>query len=213
MADVFLSYRNTPERRAIVRRLATVLRAYGVTVWWDYGLEAGESYRAQIMNELANAHIVTPLWCAESVMSPWVRLEAEVGKDKLVPARLQKVAPPDAFEAIQAADLIGWDGTVGSPRVQAFVRRICESLGRASRAPTDMLEDLANLPPVRPLPESVPPAPVASTAAGRAHGFMFAGIGPIIIGAVATGIIGLIFAYLGKHYLGLPSFSWVTINF
>jgi hypothetical protein len=40
-------------------------------------------------------------------------MEAELGKDKLVPARLQKVVPPDAFEAIQAADLIGWDGAVG----------------------------------------------------------------------------------------------------
>jgi TIR domain-containing protein len=90
MADVFISYRNTPDRRTIVRRLATILRAHEVSVWWDYGLEAGESYRAQIMIELANARIVAPLWCAESVASRWVRMEAELGKDKLVPARLQE---------------------------------------------------------------------------------------------------------------------------
>jgi hypothetical protein len=48
MADVFISYRNSPERRALVRRLAAILRAHEVTVWWDYGLEAGESYRTQI---------------------------------------------------------------------------------------------------------------------------------------------------------------------
>jgi hypothetical protein len=84
--------------------------------------------------------------------------EAELGKDKLVPARLQKVLPPDAFEAIQAADLIGWDGAVGSPRVFAFVRRICERLGRAGIAPTDMIEELAHLPVVAPLPEVAPVA-------------------------------------------------------
>jgi tetratricopeptide (TPR) repeat protein len=152
MADVFISYRNTPDRRAIVRRLATILRAYEVTVWWDYGLEAGESYRSQIMTELTNARIVMPLWCAESVQSQWVRMEAELGKDKLLPARLQKVAPPDSFEAIQAADLIGWDGAVGNPRLQAFVRRVCERLGRQPVVATDMIEELANLPPVQPLP-------------------------------------------------------------
>jgi formylglycine-generating enzyme required for sulfatase activity len=175
MADVFISYRNTPDRRAIVRRLATILRAYEVTVWWDYGLEAGESYRAQIMTELANARVVAPLWCVESVQSPWVRMEAEFGKDKLVPARLQKVAPPDAFEAIQAADLIGWDGAVGSPRLQAFVRRVCERLGRSPVAPTDLIEELANLPLVPPLPELVPAAaaPSASGAAGPAHDYAF----------------------------------------
>ena len=175
MGDVFLSYRNTPERRAIVRRLATVLRAYGVTVWWDYGLEAGESYRAQIMTELASARIVAPLWCAESVQSPWVRMEAEFGKDKLLPVRLQKVAPPDAFEAIQAADLIGWDGAVGSPRLQDFIRLVCKRLDRAATAPTDLIEELAELPPVKPLPEAAPvvAAPSAPAPAGSAHDYAF----------------------------------------
>jgi Sulfatase-modifying factor enzyme 1/TIR domain len=174
MADVFISYRNTPERRALVRRLAAILRAHEITVWWDYGLEAGESYRAQITTELANARVVVPLWCAESVNSRLVCMEAELGKDKLVPARLQKVVPPDAFEAIQAADLIGWDGAVGSPPVLAFVRRICKRLGRAAIAPTDMIEELAHLPVVPPLPEVVPIAVgPASLATGPGHDYAF----------------------------------------
>jgi len=72
LADVFLSYRNTVERRAFVKRLALLLRAHEVSVWWDYGLEAGESYRAQITEELSVARIVAPLWCAESITSKWV---------------------------------------------------------------------------------------------------------------------------------------------
>ncbi len=174
MADVFISYRNTPDRRIIVRRLSTILRAYEITVWWDYGLEAGESYRAQITAELANARVVSPLWCAESIHSPWVRMEAELGKDKLVPARLQKVVPPDAFEAIQAADLIGWDGAVGSPRLQEFVRLICKRLGRSASAPTDMIEDLGQLPAVVPLPEiAAIVSPPLAQSSGTTHDYGF----------------------------------------
>jgi formylglycine-generating enzyme required for sulfatase activity len=173
MADVFISYRNTPDRRIIVRRLATILRAHEISVWWDYGLEAGESYRAQITAELASARVVSPLWCAESVQSKWVRMEAELGKDKLVPARLQKVVPPDAFEAIQAADLIGWDGAVGSPRLLEFIRLICKRLGRLAIAPTDMIEDLGQLPPVAPLPEVANVVPPVSSSTAATHDYAF----------------------------------------
>ena len=165
MADVFLSYRNTAERRAFVKRLALLLRAHEVSVWWDYGLEAGESYRAQITEELSKSRIVAPLWCLESIASKWVRMEAELGKDKLVPARLQKVVPPEEFEAIQAADLTDWDGSVQHPRVLAFVARICARLGKPGRAPVDMMEELADLRMLVPLPDVTLVAPVAAAPA------------------------------------------------
>ncbi len=161
VADVFLSYRNTPERRAFVKRLALLLRAHEITVWWDYGLEAGESYRAQITEELSSARIVAPLWCAESILSKWVLMEAELGKDKLVPARLQKVVPPETFEAIQAADLTGWDGAVDHIRALAFVRKICDRLGKPGAAPIDMMEELADLRRLVPLPEVCAPPPLS----------------------------------------------------
>jgi hypothetical protein len=145
------------------------LRSGGITA-----SRLGKSYRTQITAELVSARIVSPLWCAESVNSQWVRMEAELGKDKLVPARLQKVAPPDAFEAIHAADLIGWDGAVGNPRVLAFVQRICERLGRAAKAPKDVIEELAHLPAVPPLPEAAPVAVApAPTAAAPPHDYAF----------------------------------------
>jgi len=152
MADIFISYRNLPEQRAIVRRLATILRNHGVSVWWDYGLEAGESYREQITRELASATIVLPLWCAQSVISKWVLMEAEMGRDKLLPAKLQQVVPPDAFESIQAADLTGWNGSVSHPRAMAFVRLICQRLGKTATAPADLLEELSDLKELSPLP-------------------------------------------------------------
>lgn len=92
MADVFLSYRNTEERRKLVTRFATILRAHEISGWWDFGLDAGEGYREQITRELSAAALVIPFWCEESVASKWVQMEAELGKGKLFPARLQRVA-------------------------------------------------------------------------------------------------------------------------
>ncbi len=156
MADVFISYRNLPERRAYASRLALILRAHGLEVWWDYGLAQGESYRQQITDELARARVVVPLWCEEGVRSNWIAMEAELGRDKLSPARLQNVSPPDAFEGIHAADLIGWDGSVSNPRLQAFVQRLCDRLGKPGKAPAETLEELAHLPKLAPLPMSQP---------------------------------------------------------
>ena len=116
---------------------------------WPEGVEG---HPAQIMTELANARVVAPLWCEESVGSEWVRMEAEFAKEKLLPARLQKVVPPGTFEAIQAADLIGWDGAVGSPRLQDFIRLVCKRLELPATVPTNLIEELAELPPIKPLP-------------------------------------------------------------
>jgi formylglycine-generating enzyme required for sulfatase activity len=102
-------------------------------------------------------------------------MEAELGKDKLVPARLQKVAPPDAFEAIQAADLIGWDGAVGSPRLQEFVRLVCKRLDHPAAAPPDLIEELADLPPVKPLPEVASAAPAPTALSGPTPDYAFWG--------------------------------------
>lgn len=146
MTDVFLSYRNLPAQRALVERLAAILEAHGFDVWWDYGLEAGAPYREQILAQLSAAKVVVPLWCTESVQSEWVRMEAELGKDKLVPARLQRVPPPDAFEAIQAADLIGWDGRVDHDPLERFIARVAERAGVSVKKRVSLIGTLRHLP-------------------------------------------------------------------
>jgi hypothetical protein len=154
MADVFLSYRNTEERRKLVGRLATILRAHGISVWWDYGLEAGESYRDQIVKALGEARVVVPVWCAESVKSQWVAMEAELGRDKLLPVRLQRVAPPPKFESLHAVHLERWDGSILDPQLDEFVRDLCRRLGSSTVAlPPDTRAELAQLPKLKPLPD------------------------------------------------------------
>src|SRR5438128_1896709 len=114
MADVFISYSNRGVRRGIVRRLATILRAHGLSVWWDHGLEAGEKWKDRLYRELNEASLILPLWCMESVRSEWVEREVRIGIQRkvLCPALLQEVSPPAEFAEVQAHRLIGWDGTL-----------------------------------------------------------------------------------------------------
>lgn len=173
MANVFLSYRNTPERRAYVERLRLVLDAYGLSVWWDYGLAAGKDYEPQIMAELAAAGVIIPLWCEESIHSEWVAKEARFGLDhkKLLPARLQSVRPPDPFEPIQAQDLIGWDGSVESFQITTLAAAICSKLGATLTPAGDKLRAMRALAPLAPLSHArarggvAGPAPAASPSA------------------------------------------------
>lgn len=186
MADVFLSYRNLEDRRRLVTRFATILRAHEISVWWDYGLDAGESYRDQITRELAQARLVIPFWCEESVASKWVGMEAELGRDKLFPARLQRVAPPPAFEAIHAAHLETWDGSILDPQLDEFVRDICAKLGKPARLPADTKKELSRLPKLKPLPQpKAKPAPVAPRRAAPARaGGAPKWVGPLVAVAI-----------------------------
>ncbi len=81
-------------------------------------------------------------------------MEAEFGKDRLVPARFQSVPPPKEFAEIQAADLVGWNGSIDDPRVKAFVRKICERVGKQPDAPVDMIEALRDLRELPAIPDA-----------------------------------------------------------
>lgn len=53
------------------------------------------------------------LWSSNSIVRDWVKEEAEEARivQKLVPVLIEPVKPPVGFRAIQAADLIDWDGS------------------------------------------------------------------------------------------------------
>ena len=150
--DVFLSYRNRPIRRSIVKRIATLLRNYELKVWWDYGLEAGFEFESQISQKLREAKVVVVLWCAESVHSKWVIREATQAGERLLMVRLQDVTPPPPFDKLQSMDLTHWDGSISAPRFQQLMTALRRVLGRDTDIATDTLEELANLAPLNPLP-------------------------------------------------------------
>jgi hypothetical protein len=150
--DVFLSYRNRPLRRSIVKRIATLLRNYEIKVWWDYGLEAGAEYEPQIFQKLKEAKVVLVLWCAESVRSQWVIREATQAGERLVMVRLQDVTPPSPFDTMQTVDLTNWEGLISAPRFQQLMASLRQVLQRNTDIATDTLEELESLKSLTPLP-------------------------------------------------------------
>ncbi|MEO1324950.1 MAG: TIR domain-containing protein [Pseudomonadota bacterium] len=157
MIDAFLSYRNTPSRRAYVERLRVILDSYGISVWWDFGLEAGEEFEPQILAQLRAASLIVPLWCDESIQSQWVMKEAQFGLDnsKMLPARLQSVKPPKPFDRVQAHDLAGWNGSAESVQVLGLATKICERIRKPLKPEMDKLIGLRSFAALDPLPPRI----------------------------------------------------------
>lgn len=124
MADVFISYKKSDADR--VRPLVEHLRAAGLDVWWDEGIQPSTSWRAEIAQQLAAAKCVVAVWTNDSVdheQGSWVMEEATHGQARkiLAPVRLDMVSPPLGFGETQYADLAAWSGEAGDPRFQHFL--------------------------------------------------------------------------------------------
>ena len=131
MADIFISYAN--EDRETAARLAGFLESVGWSVWWDRRIPAGRTWRSVLQAALKDMRCMIALWSRDSVESPWVAEEAEearkLGKT-LVPILIQRVEPPIGFRAIQAADLVNWDGSVDDPAVRMLIADLESVLGK-----------------------------------------------------------------------------------
>ena len=116
MSDIFISYAN--QDRARIAPLVEALEARGWSVFWDTTLLPGETWRRKITTELDAARCVIVLWSESSVESHWVEQEAEEGLRRkiLVPAMIDRVTIPLGFRNLQAANLVGWNGSFGPPR-------------------------------------------------------------------------------------------------
>src|SRR5215475_8862153 len=100
MADVFISYKKSDADR--VRPIVEHLRAAGLEVWWDEGIQPSTSWRAEIAKQLGAAKCVVAVWTKDSVdheQGAWVMEEASHGlaRKVLAPVRLDLVAPPLGF--------------------------------------------------------------------------------------------------------------------
>ena len=135
MADIFLSYAR--ENSEIAKRLSERLENIGWSVWWDWEVPAGQTWRDMIEQSLASMRCMVVLWSMDSIDSDWVKEEAEKGKAqrKLVAALIDEVKPPMGFHAIQAANLIGWDGSQNSPGFDNLIDAIEARLGKPVKIP------------------------------------------------------------------------------
>lgn len=135
MSDIFLSY--TEKDREAVRRLADALQSVGWSVWWDRRIPAGLTWRSVLEHELQDMRCMVVLWSANSVQSEWVCEEAAEGRrlGRLVPVSIDRVRPPAGFREVQAADLVGWDGSPDFIGLQRLVEDIERLIGKPGAPP------------------------------------------------------------------------------
>src|SRR5690349_2405304 len=106
--EVFLCYSHFD--RSIAHNLATVLEAYGFSVWWDHALLGGDNFRQMIAERIRSAKVVLALFSQHSVESGWVIDEAgrAYQAGKLVPVLIEAVDVPLGFGQLHHCDLIRW---------------------------------------------------------------------------------------------------------
>lgn len=131
---VFLSYSNQDKDAA--ERLAAVLTARGLPVWWDTDIPVGVHYPQVIEDALKGAGCVVVLWSRHSSGSRWVRNEADWGAESgsLVPVRIDDTEIPWEFRNFQTLDLSGWKGATADPVLDRLVEGIAARLAAGPAA-------------------------------------------------------------------------------
>lgn len=124
MTDIFISYSRQDE--ATARLFADALKAQGFALWWDDGLQPGQTYDEAIETALRRARAVIVLWSRTACASRWVRSEATIADrlGTLVPVMIEDCERPVQFELTQSANMIGWQGDRNEPRYAALVEHV-----------------------------------------------------------------------------------------
>jgi hypothetical protein len=105
MADVFLSYARKDTK--VAQRLAELLEAHGLIVWWDRRMVAGDKIHDVIDKEIEKAKAVIVLWSPISVKSDWVQGEAQTAHEltKLIPIKIEECKLPINYRGIHTPEV------------------------------------------------------------------------------------------------------------
>ncbi len=122
MTDVFISYAREDQPQA--ERIARGLEAMGLSVFWDNEIPPGQTWADYIESKLNQCAVAVVLWSQHSTKSQWVREEARMGRQKLIPARLDASEAPFGFGDVQAADLSRWGGDYNHPEWGRFANAV-----------------------------------------------------------------------------------------
>jgi len=128
--DVFISYKR--EDRPLVEPIVRLLKQLAIDTWIDDQLEAGECYpdRLNLQIDSCRAHIVA--WSTRSIQSPWVRAEAERGRQRgtLIPIFLEACDPPAPFNILHTPSLAGWSGEQTDAPWRVVLDALAQKLAR-----------------------------------------------------------------------------------
>ena len=130
--SVFVSYARVDRPRAA--QIVALLEGAGIKVWWDGLIEGGQAFLPEIEGALTSADAVVVLWSKASVVSHWVRDEAEHGRARgcLIPLGLDGTDPPLGFRQVQVIDIARWRGRAEDEQGIAILRAVMASIGRRS---------------------------------------------------------------------------------
>jgi hypothetical protein len=122
--DVFISYAREDKPSAVL--MAQALEREGISVWWDRNISIGKSYDQVIEEALNSAKCIVVLWSRQSVVSDWVKDEAEEGNRRgvLVPASIEDVKVPLGFRRLQTVNLVGWKGDNNHPEFREVLSAV-----------------------------------------------------------------------------------------
>ena len=95
MPDIFLSYSRSD--RDVAERIQARLAEEGYDVFWDQNTPPGTDWDTWIRERLRDSRCVVVLWSKTSVVSPNVRHEAIIGREraKLLPVMVDDLGPDD----------------------------------------------------------------------------------------------------------------------
>jgi TIR domain len=104
-SDVFLSYAR--EDVGAAQKLAALLEANGLTVWWDRRLVAGDAINTTIERAIDGAKAVIVLWSPHAIASRWVNGEAETAAEagKLLPVKIAECRLPLNFRTLHTPEV------------------------------------------------------------------------------------------------------------
>jgi TolB-like protein len=124
LADIFLSYARQDSAKA--KLLAHALENFGLTVWWDRRLLAGQQFSSEIEREIDGARSVVVLWSDHAAKSRWVRDEASAGADqgKLCPVQIGGGEVPIGFRQFHTIDMKAWAGDADDPTIHELVAQL-----------------------------------------------------------------------------------------
>lgn len=129
MSDIFISYSRQDSEYA--QKLTYLLEWYGYSVWRDTNsLHGGQDFSLEIQQAIKLAKCTIVLWSKSSIDSKWVRAEAVLANNCLLPVRLDAVEIPPPFNALHTEDLSNWQGDpcdLGFKKLLNAIKRLCSN--------------------------------------------------------------------------------------